>query len=90
MKNKNGTKQGGFDGCVCVCVLAGINGERLTEEDMLFVTVGIVSKHMYIHVQKQISNPVSTGFAKNVFHSLYNIVYFQLLSGPQVHDQVHI
>lgn len=46
--------------CMCVCVLGRIKGERLTEEDMVFVTVGIVSKHMYIHVQKQISNPVST------------------------------
>lgn len=30
---------------MCVCVLERIKGERLTEEDMLFKTVGIVSKH---------------------------------------------
>ncbi len=66
MKNKNGTTQGGLDGvcvcdvCLCACVLGRIKGERLTEKDTVFVTVGIVSKHMYIHVQKQISDSVST------------------------------
>lgn len=34
---------------MCVCL-----SERLTEKDTVFVTVGIVSKHMYIHVQKLI------------------------------------
>lgn len=38
--------------CMCVCVLAGIKGERLTQENMVFVTVDVVSKH--IHVWKQI------------------------------------
>ena len=43
MKNKNGTKQGV---CVCVCVFGRIKGERLTEKDMVFVTVGKVSKRV--------------------------------------------
>lgn len=51
IKNKNGTNRMGWMMCVwCVCW-----GERLTEKDMVFVTVGIVSKHMYIHAQKLIS-----------------------------------
>ena len=50
--------------CVLECVLGRIKGEeRLTEKDIVFVTVGIVSKRMYIHVQKQISDPVSTYFS---------------------------
>lgn len=52
MKNKNGTKQGGLDS-----LLGMMKTERLTDEDMLFVTVGIVSKHMYIHVQQQVQTP---------------------------------
>lgn len=53
MKNKNGTKQGGLDGA-CVCVSRDKERERLTEEDMVFVTVDIVSKRMYNHLQKRI------------------------------------